>query len=527
MPIFSRKILVPALVCVMGWTAPAFAAADSEGAIALKSVFEGILDQYASSQSLTGGTLNREGEIVVEPAGEYYAVTLPAMSFVDASGGKTDLGMIAINASAGDKPGTWKMAIALPSPIITTDETGKTISKIELGAQRMAGLWDDQLAYFSKLDAAYENSKVHIFNTENTITVTLPKMAVKANMEEVSPGLYSGPFTFSAETVAVKDEKNTTFVTIDRLDGAATVDEMSAAANRQAQKNLSDIGKTIDPANPDTITPEVQNSLIDTFTDSFMGMGKGFTTQYTLTGLKINIPAGTDEQSPARTISLGKMGIGLDMSGFKENAAKMTFRLGYDALSMTPEAEEFRALTPRNVNIDFSINNLPMKEIAEFGKSMSGQAATDDPEAAKAIGMQAMLTLPQILTAAKSNISFNNTFLNADITSTSLNGTINADDQAAMGATADMVLTMSKMDDVIGYIQGQAQKAQEAGQEFPGAALLPVMVVLKGLSKQETAADGTQQSSFVIKLDAAGAATVNGTDINTLMGGALGAPQQP
>lgn len=108
-----------------------------------------------------GITLVYEGQATVEKAEGYYAVTLPPIKLVFEDGRILDIGMISINARPDPiEDGRWVMALALPSPIVMTDDAGNLVQRIDSGQQTTRAVWDNALGRFSTYEGTYKNVKI-------------------------------------------------------------------------------------------------------------------------------------------------------------------------------------------------------------------------------------------------------------------------------------------------------------------------------------------------------------------------------
>ena len=129
---------------------PALALA--EGEIHAGDVVGRMLDRQAALLSAQGKTLVREGDIVVEQAGDYQAVTTPFLS-IRHGDRRWVIGMLAMNvASAQD--GGWRMAVALPTPLRLMEEN-QTIATIEFSDQTTDIVVNGQTGDISSVTARF------------------------------------------------------------------------------------------------------------------------------------------------------------------------------------------------------------------------------------------------------------------------------------------------------------------------------------------------------------------------------------
>ena len=112
---------------------------------ALKAALEQAL-QYKkqSAQKYYGGDRVYEGDVTVEDAGEYYAVTLPKIIDVNPYGFKIDYGIIAMNAVKRDAPHEWQISVALSMPIRILDMADNLLYTIEAASQSLNTQWHDR-----------------------------------------------------------------------------------------------------------------------------------------------------------------------------------------------------------------------------------------------------------------------------------------------------------------------------------------------------------------------------------------------
>ena len=100
---------------------------NASGAAHLKTMFQNILDKQAAAYAQTDGPhVTYDGEISVEQASDYYAITLPPTIInmpheqddapEDTPASTIKIGMITINAIPHDKAKQWKMTFTTPHP---------------------------------------------------------------------------------------------------------------------------------------------------------------------------------------------------------------------------------------------------------------------------------------------------------------------------------------------------------------------------------------------------------------------------
>jgi hypothetical protein len=159
------------------------------GAKRLESMFATLLNEQKAKTETHGGTLTTQDNIVVEQASDYYAITLPAFTITNKDGTGTQIGLIAINATPTKNPDNWNLSIALPTPLKYLNKNGNIETQINIGTQRMNGLWDGELKTFSKLAAQYDDIK--ITRSNNLSTITVDKINVLTSLDVDKENLWS------------------------------------------------------------------------------------------------------------------------------------------------------------------------------------------------------------------------------------------------------------------------------------------------------------------------------------------------
>ena len=183
-------------------TMPAQAQDNNARAQILKGQLEGFLENQKSVALKNGSKLATKGEITVEQASGYYAFTLPHITFTDAKGVRTEIGMLALNAVPQEK-NEWKITMALPTPINSYGSGGGEQFRTDIGNQNASGVWNEKLGHFTSVDANYSN--IRLSNLMDQSTVTIGALAVNSQMQENDPEAYTGKAVVNADNISIFD----------------------------------------------------------------------------------------------------------------------------------------------------------------------------------------------------------------------------------------------------------------------------------------------------------------------------------
>lgn len=495
----------------------AYAQINDSGAERLKTVMTKLLDQQIAAQSVAGTTLSTDGDITVTQAASYYTVRLPEFSTTDANGNRADIGSIAINAVPSEKEGQWKMSIAWPSPITHVGADGQPTLKISLGEQRMSGVFDESIETFVLLDSAYQNVKIdHI---ENDTFITIPKLDIKYNLSEKQPNIFSGPVSLSAQKISVTNKKDgQELLSLNRATADVNVLEYNAADQKAAKDQIMELSQRVQESDGKDIDTDDQMAVLDMITKNFEALGNGFTSQYRLSGLKINMPENIGTDKP-QSVGFGDLVFGLDMTGFKENAVSLSLRLGYKNLNLTVPNQDMDDLTPKNFALNIGLNDIPFQEIVNLGRN-SLETSAQGEGAANLARMQAILALPQLLTASNTNLTLNELSFASALAQGKASGKLTANANAKAGAVGFINGQIVGLDDLLKSADAATQKAKETGNDTVFASLYPILVLLSGAAEDGVSDNGQAASNYKITLDDQGQVFINSISLHAAKGGA-------
>lgn len=524
---FSRFVRHSALL--LGFTAltsPAFAAeVNEEGAAELKAMFSRMLDFQKSAAAINRNMLRFEGDVQVEPADTYYAVTMPHITIQEPGGaGLFDVGIIALNATPTDDENLWKVSLALPTPMTAYDAEGKPVFSVDIGRQRMAGLWHETFENFVTLDASYEN--ISMSSAPANFRMTMPLTNIVYDLKQGENGLWSGPFTLDVNGIAVSAGGQEAF-SIGRLSARSDISNLNAQALADYKNKIAALAENVDPSVAgQPPSSEHAMALYNTMFDFFTTAWSGFTSDIGVEDVNVVVrQPGLDE--PQR-LHLGNLSYGFDMTGFDQENIALAFRFGLDDFTVDPAPAGSEGLMPHDVRFDLRVNRLPFREMAELGKTTL-ESSLESPEMAQMAGMQAMMTLPALLTDAGTHIRVEELLVESGEYHAEAEAKINADMKAQFGATAEAQGKITGLESLIAMLNDRMNDTATppAGREKIQNALQAI-AFLQMLGREEQGGDGKATRSYDFKLGPDGRMTLNGGDLGALMGKpAPGMQQQP
>lgn len=482
---------------------PVFAEEEDPNVVKIRKMFENTLTQIDSVTSLYGQTMIKDGDVSIEKSGDYYAVTLPHLSFNAPNGMKTEIGIIAANMKPEGRPDLWKMALALPSPMTFFNYDGTPLTTVKVGKQHLKGLWHEKLSGFVKMDMAYEDFTFDIADSD--VKVSLPAVTAQTDMEEDANGKWSGPTVISVKGLTTESASEGAKFSLEEASVTASTTGLSPdAMQNYNQKSEEFLAQMI--GNPEP-SPEMVVSLLELYN----GMMDSATADLKLKNLSFT--------APDVSFSLGSVVYGFDLKDLMADKASLAYRIGYGDLDIPTLPEDMKQFVPAEMSLDFRVAELPIAEIFEVLKGI-GEAAKTSPQAGEEAKLQAMAVIPQILAKAGTKFVVQENFIGNDLFRLELNGEALANSAAIYGATA-------KFQAVIKGLDTLSSKLQELSASNPMVAsvatsALPALAMAQMLGQQATDASGAATRSYVFELDKNGKTLMNGTDLNDLLGGAMG-----
>ncbi|MGZ9097234.1 MAG: hypothetical protein ACXW30_02930 [Micavibrio sp.] len=494
---------------------PVSAAPDTAGAAHLKTLFTGFITNQKASAKTQGQELRAEGDVLVEPAGRYYAITLPHLSVVEKDGSYTDIGILAMNAMPGEKPGEWKMTVAVPTPIMGYDAEKKPVLRIDIGKQSFTGLWNESVGNFTKLDARYED--ITALQSAEGMTLKIPKASVLYDLTPSITGkTWSGPVQYLMENISLTKDGDPGQSRIGKIAIDMMVYDYSPDEVRSYQDKINAMAESMSAAPDAEISAEQAKGLYNLIFDFISTVWDGFDSTVTISDLELSRPA--IPGSPAGKIVLKKAGFGFNAKGFRSNNVALRLTTQYEGLSLVPAPAGFEEATPSRLNMEISIDKLPYKELVAMGRQTL-QTASDQPDGNKVAGMQAAELIPQLLTQAGTYLKISKSFFGNSTYNVQMDGQMNANLKAVMGADGKARLEVFGLDQLVGMLKTRLKDpalTPEQKQSLQGT--LVTLTVLQLSGQQGKNAEGQPVRSYDLELTNEGKIMVNGADLSAIQG---------
>ncbi|HIF25717.1 MAG TPA: hypothetical protein EYQ41_06075 [Micavibrio sp.] len=508
MRVFKSAFLTVSVLVIGALPMQAMASAKEEAA--LRAIFTEMLDMYTDSYIPEGSALVQEGEMLIEDSGSYYSVTLPHLKYRGEKG-YTDIGMIAINA-VPEGNGKWKMTVALPTPIVAYDETGNAVVSTSFGGQNFTGLYDEAIKYFTASKAVYRDIKIS--DPKKAVELNIAEAALTHQMTEDKKDRWSGPMNMVLSGLSFAGPKGET----GKIEKIALTSSTTGYSFKEAQAYYDTLD-AIDENYPEgeDMSSEHVIGIYNMITDFIGGALDGFDVGMAVTGVQFGDPSQAGEG--LSSLTLGGAHFGFGMNGFRSGSVTMDYKMGYNDIAMTPPQKGFDESTPQYLNLDISLMNLPYEELTNLLKT-SIEGSMQAPELGKVMGMQALLTLPQILTQAQTNLTIRHADIGNDLYDLTTTGKVVTDMAAQMGATGKARVTMRGLDALIAKLNQTAQDSSlDEMKSKKLQDLLAGLAILQMAGQIEKNDKGEEIRVYNFEATKEGKVLLNGADMSVFMGG--------
>ncbi len=497
-------------ILLLTLTMPAYAAEISpEGAQHLKTMLESLIEKQKNRYFEDHNTRPVfEGKVTVEQTNTYYAVTLPFYKVLFDDGRRMDFGMVSINVSPDDtNPKRWKMAMAVPTPIIMYDAENKPLLKISLGAQRSAGIWDEDFENFTKLTALYSDIT---FETPGApFKALIPKALVRYDINIDDKNLATGNGFVLLEDILVDMGKENSQGKINAFRLDFTVDGYNFKDFTSSRDRLLALTQGLSTEGLDTKARDKEiKAALEMLYNS---LGNRLNIEYSLSGVRFKKTSGEQEQ----TLNLDNAKLGLDIGGFTDGKVFAGAIAQYEGFSIdSPELD--KDLLPADFKVDLKVHNIPFKEVTSVVQSTL-KAGAASPDTNSMAMMNLMIKLPTLLSQAETKIKLTESHIGNKNYRFVLDGIVQADITAVNNATANITGYFNGLDWLISHIQNlQQTDAQNADKYFD---MLKQLQTLKAFGKKDETAD-TYRFEFLMTPE--GEIKMNGLNAQGLLNG--GAP---
>ncbi len=513
------RILSLFVLSLLLMSTPAHAAVSQADTTKFKTVMEAYFNHIVTSYKAQGMNVTSKGNFTAENKESYIAFKTPHLSFRDDSGTVIDMGVYSFNAIPSTNAGQWNLTMSIPTPFMVTKKGEKpgeapTQYTISIPKQSTSGVFDEGAQNFVVFKGAL--SDITLTSSANKGVMKIASLDVNQNFSKGPNNLFSGPATATMRNLTFTGPEGEGSFTIGGVRADVTYSDLDFQAQKAFQDKFTALAESQNALTGKAgVSPQHGMALYKTVTDALTKSSSGFTTQFEITdisGSKKNKQTGAPEK-----FTLGKIGFGWDMTGLKTNSAGLAFRASLNGFTAPSTVDLYGISNPQAINIDMRLKNLPLQELTALGQQVL-ESTSASPDAASVAGLQAMMTLPGILTKASTGLDINDFSIQSAEYSGKLTGNFITNANAAKGVTGKMLGRVTGLDGVLAKLKAGKAKATTAADQQNLEKALKSLTVLQAMGQQDANGDRT----YDIQINEQGQTLVNGADFSVLTGG--GAP---
>ncbi len=497
---------------------PAGAQISDEGASRLRAILQKALDMQTEQVKLRGDEILLDGAINVEKKDTYYAAQMPAITILSSDKQtRVVLGRVAVNAMPGSTDDLWKLAVAIPSPILVYDGE-KPFMTISLGAQSLSGIWSEALWGFVKLDMRIEN--VSVRSDDLNFVMDVSKVDGRYDLNETGKGMLSGPMDVSLQGLSFGD-KTGVKAKIAEVLFTSKIKDLSVDVTKTFREKMREHMDAVS-RNAQTIktgpeaSAELTEAMYGIVTDYLRKAFDSTSADLRVRGVEI-LPQGPESEG----FSLAEGGFGFDVAGFRSGTASLGFRLGYKDMKISPVPKGMAALAPSEMRVKLSIDQIPLDKLIALGKTtIQSSASAQTGTAQDAVFLGVASAVPALLSEAGTKITVQEDHMASALYETNFTGTAVLNANAVNGAVVKGRMEVVGIENVLAWLKDNVSKVpEEAGTMGQAAQILTIMQMV---GQQGTSADGKLSRTYDFVMDEQGRTLLNGSDLNSLVQGLNG-----
>lgn len=457
-----------------------------------KIVSTWINDQKAMHNHPMISQFMTEGDILVEQTSDYYAVTLPKITYSIPSEGEIVIDLISINAIPTDDPEDWKISLSLPTSITSTKASDNSITTINFGPQKMSGLWSGDLNSFSTIDALYKD--INITNTKSAEVTMIDSFKIIGDLQETENGKWSGPSKAIINGVKVKSGVDT-IISMGTIDGMVQITDFSPSEKEETIAKIKQAQENNEPLDLFSLTG---------FSSKNLGINMA------VKDITVNMPArktAKGKERKATKFSLADATLKMKSKAVEDDKINYDFQMGYNGL----DANNLKELTPSKFKIGFAFENLPFNELKNMGMKLSSASASN-PNSGKIAALQSMMTLPQILSQAKTTLQITDTGVSNDNYQAVVSGDLKASAASPIGIIGDVTMRLKGLSKI-------TENLEEEKIDATPKKLKQINSALKNIQMVQLFSEKSGDTDILnLTISEAGKILINDKDISLLMG---------
>ncbi len=496
---------------------------NAAGAARLKKLVTADVQWREDMTKVLGSGLTLNGDISVTPEKDFYAVTLPHLVQLVGQKGRVEIGTVVLHAVPGDTADSWKIDGALPSSMTFIDDKNVPQARIDIGEQHFSGTWVPSTDLFPKFKAVFKNIELSTIGKEK-LAITIAEASSLIDLKKNASGNdWNGNANFNISDITIQSPGNPPFtLKIAKAYSDSVYDKLDV-------KHASDLKAAMQAAMKEHM-PQTQQEKVEFISKFLLSppiTANGILSKLEFNDLSVHIAATKEE--PSQQFSVRRLSIAAGSQDTEQKKSRVRITASVSGLNGALPASPAADFVPRDLNLDVTLGNLPLKDIREIFLGSIQKLATLQPgdtvgrQAATAEMRARELMLPGLIERAGTTFSVKDTYAQNRNLALRLDGNIYANPVTAYGAVGKMTLSIVGLDSMIQKMKKEALKPDSDPQ------LLVFLGDMVSLQKKGIAVKtgGQTALAYVVELTKDGSVLLNGKTIRQSAASQLGMTEQP
>lgn len=499
----------------------AVAKPDEQAAVGIRQAIERWLLDFLPPGTAGSEQLKLRGQVVVEPFGDRYAVTLPDMTINLGGGASIPVGTLSLSLEP-QTPVTYAVAMRLPTSLSVLDAEGNQIGQFEMGRQRLRGVWDTRFQTMTGLSLSLGTVRFSATTPGGTMQprVLLSRLELESSSEADERFLLTGPAKLSVDEFEVRDDAGNrqTYVANavieTELRGLDMINYNRFARRFQglAQAFIPNAqGALPDRETSDLLLKQLERELVDL--PAFVG-DAGMAVS--MTGLVGNDPRNS------RGYSIDKLDFTLLARDLDTPVSRMQTTYAHRGFTLLP-AFQGPSITPGEISFELDVTDIPNADLWQVIVAIPNDIAIYGFQPALNFAVEKLF---HALAVGNTTLELKETFINSEELDARATAVAMFDNNALYKGVAAVNLRLIGMDELMARLNAEAGAGSGSGA---GGTKSMVMMGLELLQRVGSVGDpiaGRSNREYSLRVESNGIVIVNDRVLSTLLEGLFQPPDE-
>ncbi|MEO0392945.1 MAG: hypothetical protein AAF213_06845, partial [Pseudomonadota bacterium] len=485
----------------LGTTAPqpgALPTPTAQAAIGIRQEIERWLLDILPPGSANAETVKLNGQVVVEPFGERYAVTLPDLTVNLPNGFSIPFGTLTLSLRP-ETPVTYAVAMRLPTKVTVIDQAGDEVGLFEMGRQRLRGVWDTRFQTMTSLNLSVSDVEFRLRNEQSAMQLRF--MLAGGTLESTGQAdetfRLSGPSKLSLNEFELRDANGTRQQFFANMLAEFELRGLDMINFNRFLRRFQGLAQAFIPsASGDLPERETQDLLLKQLERELVdlpAMLQDFGMAVKVTGLVGNNP------ETSRGYSVDDLEYTLLARDLNTDVSRMQLTYSHKGFSFLP-AFQGPGITPGEISLEIDVEGIPNRELWATAVALPNDMSVYGIQPAVNYAVEKIF---HSLALANTSIELKEAFVNSEEVDARISGSALFDNGAAYKGVGAANIRLIGMDELVSRLTASTQNNPlEIG-------LLLGLRSLQNLGRVGDPIGGRTNREYDLRLDSRGSLQLN------------------